>query len=205
MRTVEVPEYTIRHRVEFDSSRTALIVVDMQKDFVNEGGALYVPGASATVTVIGRLVEAFRTRDLQIVYTQDSHGEGDPEFDIWGRHVVEGTVGEEIVDELSPREKDVIVKKPRYDAFYETDLDAILKKRGIGTLVIVGTVANICVHYTAASAALRWYRVICPVDGISALTDFDRHIHLRQTEYLFQGVLTTSDAVIHHLEESGTA
>jgi nicotinamidase-related amidase len=205
MSTVDVPEYTIRDRLEFDPSRTALVIVDMQKDFVDEEGALCVPEAAATVPVIGRLIEAFRSRGLQIVYTQDSHGEEDPEFELWGRHVVEGSVGEEIVDELSPLENDLIVKKPRYDAFYETDLDAQLKARGIDTLVIVGTVANICGHYTAASAALRGYRLICPVDGISALTDFDRHAHLRQTEYLFRGVLTTSDAVSHHLESTGSA
>ena len=199
MTQVEVPEYAIRDRVEFDPVRTALVVVDMQKDFVDEGGALVVPGAAATVPPIRRLLEAFRGRGLPVFYTQDSHAEGDPEFEVWGRHVVRGSVGEEVVDALRPAESDVVVRKPRYDAFYGTDLDGRLRSAGVDTLVITGTVANICVHYTTASAALRGYRVICPVDCVSSLNEFDRHVHLRQTAYLFRGDLTTSEAILDHL------
>ena len=143
MVTVEVPEYKVREEVEMKPAQSALVVVDMQKDFVDDVGALLVPGARKTVPQIKRLVDAFHARGMLVVYTQDSHQEGDPEFDIWGRHVVEGSAGEEIVDDLRPREGDVIVKKPRYDAFYGTNLDHRLKTKGIDTLIVVGTVANI--------------------------------------------------------------
>ena len=59
-----------------------------------------------------------------------------------------------------------MLRKVRYDAFYGTPLDHLLRLWGIDTLVICGTVANICVHYTAASAALRWYDVVIPRDGV---------------------------------------
>jgi nicotinamidase-related amidase len=68
---------------------------------------------------------------------------------------------------------------------------------GVDTLVICGTVANICVHYTAASAALRWYDVVIPRDAISALDPFDRESSLRQTAFLFAGRITTAAALTY--------
>ena len=61
--------------------------------------------------------------------------------------------------------------------------------------MICGTVANICVHYTAASAALRWYKVVIPRDAVSALEPFDLESSLRQTAFLFAGIITTTDAL----------
>ncbi|MFB6240912.1 MAG: cysteine hydrolase family protein, partial [Gemmatimonadota bacterium] len=128
-------------------------------------------------------------------YTQDTHREGDPEWEIWGRHVEEGTWGWEFIDEITPREDELVFRKTRYDGFYGTGLDHELRTRGITQLVICGTVANICVHYTAASAALRWYDVVHPVDAIQALTEFDRHAALRQASWLFQADLVEADGL----------
>ncbi len=61
--------------------------------------------------------------------------------------------------------------------------------------MVCGTVANICVHYTAASAALRWYGVVIPRDAISALEPFDLESSLRQTAFLFAGKVTTTDGL----------
>src|SRR5437588_373833 len=97
--------------------------------------------------------------------------------------------------ELQPREDELVVQKVRYDAFYGTSLDHMLRQWGVDTLVICGTVANICVHYTAASAALRWYRVVIPRDAVSALEPFDLESSLRQTAFLFAGTITTTAAL----------
>jgi nicotinamidase-related amidase len=94
-----------------------------------------------------------------------------------------------------------VLRKPRYDAFYGTPLDHLLRMWGVTTLVICGTVANICVHYTAASAALRWYDVVIPRDAVSALEPFDLAASLRQTAGLFAGLVTTADGV--QLSERG--
>jgi nicotinamidase-related amidase len=102
---------------------------------------------------------------------------------------VANTWGAEIVDELKPKDGDTLVKKLRYDAFYGTSLDHILRVKGIKNLVIVGTVANICVLHTAGSAALRWYNVIIPMDGISALSEEDYHFTLHQVDFLYKGVI----------------
>ncbi|MEZ4520725.1 MAG: isochorismatase family cysteine hydrolase [Thermomicrobiales bacterium] len=193
--TVEVPEYTIEESVEIDPEWTALIVVDMQHDFVDEDGALPVPGAADTVPRIRRLLDWARQQKMLVTYTKDTHREGDPEWDIWGRHVEYGTPGWEIVDDLAPGDDELVFEKARYDGFYGTGLDHALRSRGIDTVIVCGTVANICVHYTAASAAIRWYDVVHPVDALSALNEFDYHSALRQAAFLFDATLTTVAAL----------
>jgi nicotinamidase-related amidase len=132
---------------------------------------------------------------MRVVFTQDTHNEGDPEWRIWPEHAREGTWGWEIVEELRPRDGEVVIRKLRYDGFYGTSLDHLLRLWGIDTVVVCGTVANICVHYTAASAALRWYHVVIPKDATSALDPFDMELSLRQTAFLFAGEVTTAAGV----------
>lgn len=192
MASVEVPEYEIVESVELKARETAVIVVDMQNDFVKPQGKLYVPTAEKTVEPIRRLLNRARSAGARVFYTQDTHYDNDPEYEIWGEHVRYGTWGWQIIDELKPREGDIVVMKTRYDGFYGTPLDDLLRVYGIKNTVIVGTVANICVLHTAASASLRWYKVIVPMDGISALTDFDYHATLRQVSWLYKGLVVKS-------------
>ena len=194
-RTVEVPEYEVQKEVRLDPTSTTLVVVDMQNDFVKEGGTLVVPDAEGTIPTIQNLLRKARESGTRVVFTQDTHAEGDPEWSIWPEHAREGTWGWEIVGELAPREDELVVRKVRYDAFYGTHLDHFLRLWNTQTVVVCGTVANICVHYTAASAALRWYDVVVPKDATSALDPFDLESSLRQTAFLFNGEITTSDAV----------
>jgi len=189
---VEVPEYEVVERVDLPARETAVIVVDMQNDFVNPKGRLFVPTAPKTVEPIKRLLEKARSAGARVFYTQDTHYDDDPEYRIWGEHVRYGTWGWQIVDELKPQPGDIVVMKTRYDGFYGTPLDDLLRVYGIKNTVIVGTVANICVLHTAASAALRWYKVVIPIDGISALTDFDLHATLRQVNWLYKGIIVRS-------------
>jgi nicotinamidase-related amidase len=195
VRSIEIPEYEIHEEVRVDPARTALVVVDMQNDFVKEGGTLVVPDAKATIPRIQSLLDLARESGIRVVFTQDTHDEGDPEWEIWPEHVRRGTWGWEIIGELQPLENELVVRKVRYDAFYGTSLDHFLRVWGVDTLVICGTVANICVHYTAASAALRWYEVVIPRDATSALDPFDLEASLRQTSFLFTGRITQSTGV----------
>jgi nicotinamidase-related amidase len=192
---IEIPEPTVESHVEVAPQTTALVIVDMQNDFVDPGGALSVAAAAATVPAIVRLRGFARAHEMLVVYTQDWHGDDDPEFAIWGRHAVAGTWGAEIVPQLAPAPRDLVVRKLRYDAFYDTPLEHELRDRGIDTLVVTGTVSNICVLHTAGSAALRWFRVIVPVDAISALTEFDQRAALRQISFLYRGVLVRSEGL----------
>ena len=194
-RAVEVPEYEVHDEVRVDPARTALVVVDMQNDFVKDGGSLVVPDAEGTIPKIQSLLELARGSGMRVVYSQDTHTDGDPEWRIWPEHAREGTWGWRIVEELAPREGEAVIRKVRYDAFYGTHLDHFLRIWGVDTLVICGTVANICVHYTAASAGLRWYNVFIPKDAVSALDPFDLESSLRQTAFLFNGRISKSAAI----------
>jgi hypothetical protein len=97
-RLIEVPEYEVQADVCVDPARTALVVVDMQNDFVREGGGLLVPDAAATIPTIKALLELARAHGMRVVYSQNTHREGDPEWRIWPEHAREGSWGWEIVD-----------------------------------------------------------------------------------------------------------
>jgi len=181
--------YNIHEEVVINPRETALLIVDMQNDFVKEGGKLRVPDALKTVNSIKKLLDVARKAGVTVFYTQDWHRRDDPEFKIWGEHTVQGTWGAQIVDELRPGPEDYVIQKTRYDGFYGTPLDEYLRLLNIKNVIIVGTVANICVLHTAGSAALRFYNVIVPLEGLSALNEFDFHLTLRQIDFLYRGVI----------------
>jgi nicotinamidase-related amidase len=191
----EVPAYAVQDEVAIDPSRTALVVIDMQNDFVKPGGSLLVPDAEASVPAIRRLLELARASRMHVVYSQDTHRPDDPEWEIWPEHCREGSWGWEIVVELAPAANETVLRKVRYDAFYGTPLDHLLRLWKINTLVICGTIANISVHSTATSAALRWYDVVLPIDSTSALEPFDLEASFRHIVFVCGGQLTTADGV----------
>jgi len=194
-KVVEIPEFEVKKNVVLPANKTALIVVDMQNDFVNPKGALYVKGSEKIVPTIRSLVEKARKKNVMIVFTMDTHMEDDIEFSIWPKHTVEGSWGWQIIDELKPEKNDVIVRKLRYDAFFGTPLDHILRIRGIEYVVVCGVVANICVLHTAGSAALHGYKVVFPIDATVAITEFDYYAAIRQVSFLYRGTITRSDEI----------
>ena len=188
---IDVPEYAVQDEVLVDPARTALVVIDMQNDFVKRGGSLLcrTPRRRSRRSDASWISRA--AARMRVVYSQDTHRQGDPEWELWPEHCREGSWGWEIIAELAPGRR-LVLRKLRYDAFFGTPLDHLLRLWGIDTLIICGTVANICVQYTAASAALRWYPVVIPRDAISALEPFDLEASLRQTAFVFAGRVTTA-------------
>lgn len=187
-KSVEVPEIDYKEEIVLPAAGSALIVVDMQNDFVKTGGSLVVPDAAATIPNIQGLLTAARAGGMPVAYTQDTHFDNDPEWAIWPEHCRHGSWGWQIVDELAPQPGDLICQKSRYDGFYGTWLDHFLRSVWkVENLVIVGTVTSICVLHTAASAGLRWYNVVVPANGTSALTEFDQALALRQISWLYTG------------------
>lgn len=194
---VEIPEIPFKATLELPANETAIIVVDMQNDFVKPNGTLVVPAASETIGEIQQLLATARANGVPIAYTQDTHYEGDREWKIWPEHCRAGTWGWQIIDELAPQAGDLVCQKSRYDGFYDTALDHYLTRVWqVNHLVIVGTVASICVLHTAASAGLRWFHVVVPADGVSALTDFDLALTLRQVSWLYVGDVVRKQADI---------
>ncbi len=195
---VEVPEIAFKEEVRLPAAATALVVVDMQNDFVKPAGSLVVPAAAETIPQLEQLLAAARRSSVRVAYTQDTHFEGDPEWQIWPEHCRMGTWGWEIIDELKPGPDDLVCPKNRYDGFYGTWLEHFTSRVWqVKHMVLVGTVSNICVAHTAASAGLRWFHTVIPADGISALTEFDQAMTLRQAAWLYVGDVVRSVDAIH--------
>jgi len=186
--------------MHLDPDQTALIIVDMQNGFCHPEASLHSDASQAAIEPCGTLADRFREAGADVVYTRDVHTEEQfedahhyDEFESWGRHVMEGTWDAEIVDELKPRDGDRVVEKHTYDAFYRTGLNGHLETHGIRNLVFCGTLANVCVFHTAASAGLRDYRPVVIRDAVGYLEEEDKECALDQVEKVV--------GEIAHLEE----
>lgn len=197
-KNVEVPEITYAKNLVLPAGKTALLIVDMQNDFVKPDGNLVVPAASDSISNIRKLLDSARKMGVHVAYTQDTHFEGDREWQIWPEHCRRGSWGWQIIDELQPQQQEIVCEKNRYDGFYGTWLEHFLSRVWqVQHLVITGTVSNICVAHTAASAGLRWFHIVVPADGISALTEFDQAMTLRQVSSLYAGDVVAGVDQIH--------
>ncbi|HLU64788.1 MAG TPA: isochorismatase family protein [Kofleriaceae bacterium] len=160
-------------RVSFDP-RTALVVVDVQNDFVDPRGSLHVAGAERIVGTINRLIERAREAGALVVYTQDWHPERTPHFvddgGVWPRHCVKGTWGAELVPGLviaGPVVQKGTGGEDGYSGFSVRDpvggeerptaLDRILRERSIERVVIAGVAQDVCVKETALDARRLGY------------------------------------------------
>jgi nicotinamidase-related amidase len=186
--------------LDFTAGSTALVVVDMQNGFCKPDGSLYAPGSEAAIDPVASLVDRAHDAGVRVVFTRDVHPPEQfdgahyyDEFERWGEHVVEGSWEAEIVDELDVRPDDHVVEKHTYDAFHETELDGWLSARGVGDLVICGTLANVCVLHTAGSAGLRDYRPVLVEDCIGAIEDDHREYALEHADWLFGEVVGSED------------
>jgi len=154
--------------------KTAVVVVDMQNDFVKEGAPIEVPLARAMVPRVNRLLAVCRERKIPVIYIHHVIRGGDIDAGRLADHhelirnnkaIIAGTENVEIYEEIKPEAHDLLVSKPRYSAFYGTDLEAILRSKGIDTLIIAGTVTNVCCDSTTRDAFSRAYKVIFLSDG----------------------------------------
>jgi nicotinamidase-related amidase len=192
----EKPKMPEPQPVKLSSKTTALIIVDMQNDFCKKQGKLYVgPMCDKSIPCLQKLLNKARAAKLPIIYTQDWHIPDDPEFKIWPPHTVQDTWGSQIIDELKPTEGDYLIKKQKYDGFFKTELEDLLKKLGVDTVIVTGTVSNICVMHTAGSAALRGYKVVVPIDAISAINDYGQELAIYQMSFLYRAEITTTDKI----------
>lgn len=164
----------------------ALLVCDMLNDFVLKGAPLEVTRARAIVSNIKREIIKSRKKHIPVIYCCDGHRPADPEFSLWPRHAVKGTVGAQVIDKLKPLKDDYLITKPSYSCFYKTTLDTLLKQLGITHVVLTGVATNICILYTVAEASMRGYKVIIPENCVAALSQGDHQFALRQMKHVFQ-------------------
>lgn len=194
-------------------SRAAVIVVDMQKVFCEPSGALYVPATSAIIQPISALLECARAAAVPVIYLRHVvRGDGSdtgrmrdlyPNVD---QILARDDPGIQIIDALEPRAGDVIVDKLFYSGFHNTDLDTVLRARDIDTLVVCGTVTNVCCDTTIRDAVHREYKVIALSDANAAMdypdlgwgaisaTDVQR-VALTTFAYEFGEVATTEEVI----------
>jgi nicotinamidase-related amidase len=173
-----------------DTDRTAIVVIDMQRDFLQKGGFGEALGndvsrLSAAIPPCAALLEVARAKRLLVVHTREGHRpdltdapkakleRGSPTLRIgavgpMGRILVRGEPGHDIVPELYPRPGEAVVDKPGKGAFYATDLHLILENAGIETLIVCGVTTEVCVHTTVREANDRGYRCVVPADCVAS-------------------------------------
>jgi len=172
---------------QLDPAKTALIVIDMQRDFVEPGGFGETLGndvslLQAIIPATAKLIEGFRNAGLTVVHTRECHrpdladcppakkDRGNPKLRIgdpgpMGRILISGEPGADIVPELYPIEGEIVIDKPGKGAFYATPLGEILKERGITQLVFAGVTTEVCVQTTMREANDRGYECLLAEDA----------------------------------------
>lgn len=159
--------------------QTALMIIDMQRDFVCEGGALRVAMAEATVPAIAAVLSHARRNNWMVCHIIRLHKPDGSDADRPRKHLfahggngycVIGSKGAEIVPELAPAKGEIIIAKTRNSAFFRTNLDRILRDNGVTDLIITGTQYPNCIRATANDAMSLDYRTIVVSDCCSAQT-----------------------------------
>ncbi|MCY4372056.1 MAG: cysteine hydrolase [bacterium] len=170
----------------------ALVIVDMVNDFVHPQGLTAtrsgrsVDAGRAAIGPIGELASAARSAGVPVVHVQHSTLPGNASHsgswvDARGRATyssldicLDGTWGQQVVDELAPEAGDLVVKKHRYSGFARTELDELLRERGTETIVVCGVSTNVCVESTARQGFDLDYYVVMPED---ACASWNSHLH----------------------------
>ena len=179
--------------------RSCLLVVDMQRYFVDPAGAAYLPSAQAILGNSRLLIDAFRTAKRPVIYTRHAHHPEGLDLGIlgkwWGDNIVEGSPDSEIYPSIAPLEHEKVVTKHRYSAFYETELQTILRVLRIEDLVICGLLTNLCCESTARDAFFRDYQVFFLADATGTGTEEMHVATLLNLAYGFAYVTTTRKVI----------
>lgn len=182
--------------VTLDPAHTAVLVVDMVNDFCLPDGAMPLPDAGRLYEPQRQVIEAVRDTGgvvVQVVDTHRSNLREDREFRTRDPHCLEGTHGAQVVEELAPRDDDLVVLKRRFSGFFATDLDLVLRDMHVEHVVVMGVVTNICVRSTVHDAFFLGYRVVVPEDTVAATGDREQASSLYDIGTHFGVVSTAAD------------
>jgi len=213
--------------VKLDIERTALIVVDMQNSFCKKGGMMDFFGkldevmAKRVIAIDKKVIDACRRTGIKIIYLRMTYGPdlvdaGGPESpnywkqgglvamrknpELKGKFLTSGTWDWEIVDELTPKSKDIIMNKSRYSGFVNTELDAVLKKHTIKYIVFIGLFTNVCVESTLRDAFFHEYFPVLVSDACGSTgPDYIQKATVWNVTSVF-GWVTTTDSLIQALK-----
>ena len=175
------------YEFDFDLPQTALLIIDMQRDFLEPGGFGEMLGNDVshlrtTIEPTKHLLEAARKASMLVIHTREGHaphvkdlqenkrirGRGDKtigDMGPMGRILVRGEVGHDIIPELYPQDGEPVIDKPGKDAFYATDLEHILRQQNIRYLIVCGVTTEVCVHTTVRAANDRGFECLVVSDA----------------------------------------
>ncbi len=175
-------------RSAFTPGKTALIVLDMQKYFLDPDSHAHVPGAADIVPGIRTLAALFSERNLPVIFTRHLNTpENAGALALWWSDLIrEEDPSSEITTDLDTS-IGVVLRKSQYDAFYNTDLEDRLKRHGIERVIITGVMTHLCCETTARAAFVRGFEVTFPVDGTAT---YDESFHLATLLNLSHGFAT---------------
>ena len=208
----------------FQPASTALVVIDMQRDFVMPGGFGELLGNDVSlvrpaIEPTRRVLEAWRAKHYQVLHTREGHrpdlsdcppskkargrlkvGIGD--LGPMGRVLVRGEIGHDIIDELKPLSGEPIIDKPGKGAFFATDLDLILRNRGVRSLILTGVTTEVCVQTTSREANDRGYECLVLEDCVgSYFPEFHRvALEMIKAQGGIVGWVTNSAKLLRALE-----
>jgi nicotinamidase-related amidase len=176
--------------IDLDWSTTALLIIDMQRDFMEPGGFGETLGNDVSqlaraVKPIGAVLQAARDMGMLVIHTREGHlrdlsdappakiERGAPSLRIgdpgpMGRILIRGEAGHDIIPELYPLDSEVVIDKPGKGAFYATELTDVLTKYGIDNLLVCGVTTEVCVNTTVREANDRGYRCVVISDGCAS-------------------------------------
>ena len=176
--------------VSLDWSKTALVIIDMQRDFMEPGGFGETLGNDVSqlaraVKPIGAVLAAARDAGILVIHTREGHlpdlsdappakvERGKPSLRIgdpgpMGRILIRGEAGHDIIPELYPLESEIVIDKPGKGAFYATELGGVLQDNGIENLLVCGVTTEVCVNTTVREANDRGYRCVVISDGCAS-------------------------------------
>jgi nicotinamidase-related amidase len=182
----------------FDPAHSGLMVIDMQRDFVEPGGFGETLGNDvsqlrAVIPPLQAALAATREAGITVIHTREGHlpdlsdcppaklTRGEPSLRIGdpgpkGRVLIRGEYGHDIIDELAPAEGELVIDKPGKGSFYATGLDDTLRSRGITSLIVTGVTTEVCVHTTVREANDRGYECLVLADCVgSYFPEFQRY------------------------------
>ena len=168
----------------------AVLVIDMLRGFLEEGYPLYCGDkARGIIPSIQKLLERELAQGYRVFFVCDRHDPDDLEFQMFPPHCVAGTPEADVIPELADYPAEIIPKR-RYSAFFDTPLEAKLRKLKPEKLIVCGVCTDICVLHTVADARNRDYTVEVPVEGVASFDEAAHHFALQHMEKVLGARLT---------------
>ncbi|MCI2059051.1 MAG: cysteine hydrolase [Oscillibacter sp.] len=181
-----------------------LLIIDMQNDFIAKGAPIECPGGRDIVPQILKMKKWANTNHVPIIYTRETHRRQHVDFGLElernePEHCLENGHGVEIIDELRPDPDDYVLIKRRYSAYYQTDLELLLKGMKKKAVIICGAATNVCVYATALETQQRDMYAVVLRDCVAG-TSVDLHeAFLKNIDYVV-GDVVTSEELMHAMK-----